>query len=77
MTTPIGLYALGGGDANIRISNHTSPIHLETQAVHLHIRKSTNSEVTIRVKGKHAPDARRIFSNIYIDYLHLHTHSVC
>lgn len=50
--SPLGLPAPRSGDDDLHAPHRPSPIHLEAQALHLHLGKSAGSEITIWHEGQ-------------------------
>lgn len=51
----LGVCPSDAGDVHLRLAHHTATLHDEAQALHLHIRESYNSKITIWPKGTPYP----------------------
>jgi hypothetical protein len=66
------------GDGNVHGPDRSSPVHLETQALHFRIGEPYNRETAIWNEGKKSQieKQRAWISDHCVDYFHLHPDSV-
>jgi hypothetical protein len=73
-----GLPPLGDRDAHLLRPHRPSPVHLATQALHIHLGEPNRRETPVWNEGTMAKLLTVLpFANPNSDHLYIHSHPVC